>query len=510
MLIVPVENRPDWKNPPVATLLLIIVNVLVFFVYQGKDPQRLEQSYRWYVESGLYGREQQPFLQYVRRAHPDAQARANPAADGGDDDDGDDDDDDADDDATAQPGEPAWQADAQFQHAAFDPAFARALHKALDGDPEWRERRDRFDGLVGAVSGRAYAFNAREARPITWLTNMFLHGSAMHLVGNMVFLFLFGFALEIAIGRGVFLLLYLCSGLGGTLLYWLSESGSDHSVLGASGAISGLMGMYIALYGLRKINFFYSVVFFTGHVRAPALIVFPMWVGYELLGARSGNDGVAHWAHTGGLLFGFALLALWLRLGLNYDRNFVDKIDEDAPVKATLATIQELAASMKLDEARRTAVQLVKTHPDDVRAWRALYGIVKVSPSSREYHETVHGLFKRAGHAARDPALQTLIEEVAHDYARIGGKTPALTESASLLLAPRLGRVEHIKPFALLVDRLLERECRHATMPRILQAAANLSARAQQPAQAQRYREQLQLRFPDSEEARQVATHATA
>ena len=506
MLIVPVENRPDWKNPPVATLLLIIVNVLVFFVYQGKDPQRLEQSYRWYVESGLYGREQQPFLQYVRGAHPETQEHPNPAVDGDDDDD--DDDDDADD--TAPPQAPAWHEDAQFQHAAFDPEFARALHKELDADPEWRERRDRFDQLVGAISSRAYAFNAREARPITWLTNMFLHGSLMHLIGNMVFLFLFGFALEIAIGRGVFLLLYLCSGLGGTLLYWLSEFGSDHSVLGASGAISGLMGMYIALYGLRKINFFYSFVFFTGHVRAPALIVFPMWVGYELLGARSGNDGVAHWAHTGGLLFGFALLALWMRLGLKYDRNFVEKIDEDAPVKAALATIQELVVSMKLDEARRAAVALVKAHPDDVRGWRALYGVVKVSPASREYHETVHGLFKRAGHAARDPALQTLIEEVAHEYARIGGNTPALTESASLLLAPRLGRVEHIRPFALLVDRLLERGCRHETMPRILQAAAILSARAQQAAQAQRYREQLQTRFPDSAEARQLAAHATA
>jgi hypothetical protein len=60
MLIVPVENRPDWKNPPLATLLLIIINVLVFFVYQGKDPQRVEQSYRWYVESGQFEREQKP------------------------------------------------------------------------------------------------------------------------------------------------------------------------------------------------------------------------------------------------------------------------------------------------------------------------------------------------------------------------------------------------------------------------------------------------------------------
>lgn len=494
MLIVPVENRPDWKNPPVATLLLILINVLVFFVYQGKDPQRLEQSFRWYVESGLGEREEQSFHHYLSLAEP----KVKEAFDAADEED------------MPRQERLARQRSLQFQHAAFDPEFAQALHQELDSDTQWRTDRSRFEQLVRSLSYRGYAFNAKEARWDTWITSMFLHGSFMHLLGNMVFLFLFGFALEIAIGRGVFLLLYLCSGFGGTLLYWMSEFGTDHSALGASGAISGLMGMYIALYGLRKINFFYNFIFFTGQLRAPALIVFPIWVGHELLGASDGNDGVAHWAHTGGLLFGFVLLALWMRLGLNYNRNFVEKIEHDAPFQSALSRIQELVVTMKLDEARRAAAQLVKTHPHDARAWRALYNVVKISPASREYHETVHGLFKQAGNAARDPALQTLIEEVAHEYTGTGGATPALTESVSLLLAPRLGRVEHIKPLAVLTERLLERQCQHEMMPRILQAAANLSARAALTAQAQRYREQLLARFPDSEEARQLGAYTAA
>jgi membrane associated rhomboid family serine protease len=496
MLIVPVENRPDWKNPPLATLLLIVINVLVFFVYQGKDPQRVEQSFRWYVESGLFEREQQPFHDYLNRT-----GREQPQ----------DIDEDVDTDTDTDNGnlqQAALQRDAQFHHAAYDPAFARALHQELDGDPQWRANRSRFEGLVNALSDRAYAFNARDARPITWITSMFLHGSVMHLLGNMVFLFLFGFALEIAVGRGIFLLLYLCSGLGGTLLYWASELGSNHSVLGASGAISGLMGMYIALYGLKKIKFFYNVIFFSGQVRAPALIVFPVWVGYELLGARYGEDGVAHWAHTGGLLFGFALLALWMRFGLKVNRDYVEKIDHDAPFKSAQRQIQELVVAMKLDAARQAAERLLKAHPRDARAWRTWYGVMKISPSSREYHQAVHTLFKQAGNTPRDPVLQTLIEEVAHEYVRIGGDAPALTESVSLILAQRLGRVEHIKPLAFVVDRLLAVQCRQQAMPRILQAAANLSAKAALTAQAHRYREQLRARFPDSEEARQLAAHA--
>ena len=491
MLIIPVENRPDWRNPPLATLLLIVINVLVFFLYQGKDPQRLEQSYHWYAESGLLEREQRPFLDFLKRSNPELHEEFDATGDG-------------------DPHQAELQRDVQFQFAAHDKAFARALHQELDGDPEWRADRSHFDGLVNQVSGKAYAFNASEARPITWLTSMFLHGSLTHLLGNMAFLFLFGFALEIAIGRGMFVLLYLCSGLGGTLLFWASVAGTDSSVVGASGAISGLMGMYIALYGMRKINFFYHVIFLTGQIRAPALIMFPIWVGYELLGARNASGNVAHWAHTGGLLFGFVMLALWMRFGLKVNRDYVEKIDHDAPFRLALNQIQESVVAMKLDAARQAAEALVKAHPRDARAWRSWYDVVKISPASRTYHQAVHTLFKQAGNAVRDPALQALIEEVAHDYTRIGGAAPALTESVSLALAQRLGRVEHIKPLAFVVGRLLTLQSRHEAMPRILQAASILSAKAAQAEQAEHYRAQLQTHFPDSEEARQLATHAAA
>ena len=506
MLIIPVENRPDWKNPPLATLLLIVINVLVFFAYQGRDPQRMEQSYRWYVQSSLLEREQQPFRDYLKQNKTGSpqSAEVEPAASDAGTTSGDADGESAVQDVAAQ------LHAAQFKYAAFDPAFARVLHRELDGDPQWRADRARFETMINSVSTAAYAFHPDDPRPLTWLTSMFLHGSVSHLLGNMVFLFLFGFALEIAIGRGIFLLLYLCSGLGGTLLYWASELGTNHWALGASGAISGLMGMYIALYGLKKIRFFYNVIFFAGELRAPALLMFPVWVGYELLGARSGGDGVGHWAHTGGLLFGFVLLAIWMRFGLKVDRDYVEKTDLDAPFKTALSRIGELVAAMKFDAARDSAEALVKAHPRDARSWRAWYGVAKISPSSRAYHQAVHTLFKQCGHAVREPALQALIEEVAHEYVRIGGDTPALTESVSLALAPRLGRTEHLKPLAAVVDRLLSLQCRQAAMPSILQAAVNLSAKAAQTAEAQRYRTELQSRFPDSAEARQLAAHAPA
>ena len=493
MLIVPIENRPDWNNPPLATLLLIIINVLVFFAYQSGDSRREAQSYRWYAESGLAAREQQAFVGYTLHAQGAAPQDSGAAKE-----------------ASSDAAPEQFPQLTQFEHAAFDRAFVRELHRELDGDQVWRDKRSRFEALVNTISSQGYAFNPGDPRPLTWITSMFLHGSFMHLLGNMVFLFLFGFALEIAVGRGIFVLLYLCSGLGGTLLYWASELGTDHGALGASGAISGLMGMYIALYGLKKIRFFYNVIFFTGQFSAPALIVFPVWVGYELLGARDGNDGVGHWAHTGGLLFGFVLLALWMRFGLKVNRDYIEKIDHDAPFRSTLARIQEQVVSMQLDAARAAAEQLVKAHPRDERAWRAWYGVVKIAPSSRDYHRAVHSLFKQLGQCSRESALHSLIEEVAHDYIRIGGDMPALTESVSLLLAQRLGRVEHVKVLDVVAGRLLASQCRHEAMPSILQAASNLSARAALTIQAQHFRAQLQARFPDSPEARQLAAHLPA
>ena len=97
---------------------------------------------------------------------------------------------------------------------------------------------------------------------------------------------------------------------------------------------------------------------------------------------------------------------------------------------------------------------------------------------------------------------------MAHDYTKNGGDAPALTEPVALMLAQRLGRVEHIAPLAFVVGRLLKLQCQHETMPRILQAAANLSAKAGLAAQALDYRAQLHTRFPQSEEARQVAAYA--
>ncbi len=118
----------------------------------------------------------------------------------------------------------------------------------------------------------------------------------------------YGFSLEIVISRRVFTLLYLLTGIGADLLFIAFNGDSYAPLIGASGAIAGLMGMYIAVYGLRKIKFFYTVVFYADYFKAPALIVFAVWVLKELYGVFVTGGNVAYWAHLGGMFSGFAVI----------------------------------------------------------------------------------------------------------------------------------------------------------------------------------------------------------
>lgn len=110
---------------------------------------------------------------------------------------------------------------------------------------------------------------------MTWLTAAFLHASTGHLLGNMVFLFLFGFSVEPGPGRWRYLAFYLLGAVGGSLMAGWAYAGQGSYGLGASGAVSALMGMYAVLYRLRRVRFFYQLFFYFNYVTAPALLLLP-------------------------------------------------------------------------------------------------------------------------------------------------------------------------------------------------------------------------------------------
>jgi membrane associated rhomboid family serine protease len=152
----------------------------------------------------------------------------------------------------------------------------------------------------------------------TVVTSMFMHGGGAHILGNMVFLFVFGDNIEDRYGRIKYVLIYLGWGAAAALahsLYAVSAGAGTVPAVGASGAISGILGAYLVMYPRAKI-FTILVMLFITTIRIPVLIYIPFWFGMQVLFqvlelAGGGGGGVAYLAHIGGFVAGAATGLVW-------------------------------------------------------------------------------------------------------------------------------------------------------------------------------------------------------
>ena len=145
-------------------------------------------------------------------------------------------------------------------------------------------------------------------------TSMFLHGSWMHILGNMWFLWLFGNNVEDSMGRGRFIVFYLLCGVAAAFAQVLAEPSSSIPMVGASGAISGVMGAYILLFPTARVFTLVPLGFFITSFALPAWVMLGYWIMLQLFGTLGASEsGVAFWAHIGGFVAGFALIKLFVR-----------------------------------------------------------------------------------------------------------------------------------------------------------------------------------------------------
>jgi membrane associated rhomboid family serine protease len=155
---------------------------------------------------------------------------------------------------------------------------------------------------------------------LTLFTSMFMHGGVMHLIGNMWFLLVFGRNVECALNHGRFLVFYTCCGLVGGLCHVASDAHSLIPCLGASGAISGVLGAYVAIHPLNKIKCWFG--WWLGIIEVPALVVIGLWFLMQYVSAfftlehPEYSDGIAYWDHLGGFVTGVAFIwgtIFWLK-----------------------------------------------------------------------------------------------------------------------------------------------------------------------------------------------------
>lgn len=158
----------------------------------------------------------------------------------------------------------------------------------------------------------AYGFKPADFALVTIFTSMFLHGGIDHIFGNMWFLFIFGDNVEDKLGKIRYVVFYLLAGIAATVTHFATNIGSTIPAIGASGAISGVLGAYLAFY--PKVRVHVASGYYHGAV--PAYFMLGFWFVLQLIfgavsfvGAR--GSGIAFWAHIGGFVFGYAVAKIY-------------------------------------------------------------------------------------------------------------------------------------------------------------------------------------------------------
>jgi membrane associated rhomboid family serine protease len=482
----PLNGRPDWRRPPVITILLILINCIIYFGPQRYDETVARKAAAFYVQSDLPRIEVPLFIKYLQSSN---QARLAEYV--------------------------ARMAEARRYSSvlrimesedAFD-ARVKAGDLLPSDSPDyatWRELRKEYDSLRGTPFIARWGSDPAAWRPITAITSVFLHGSFMHLLGNMVFLFAFGYTVELTIGRWPYLAFYLLCGIGGDLGDLAARWGTSGAGIGASGAISGLMALYVVLYGLRRIRFFYQLLFYFDYVTAPAIILLPLWIASEFLQYWfDASSNVGHMAHAGGLITGAVLAWAYKRRHPS-----VTVPELQAPVDPTLAErarADGYLKALRMDEARAAFGSLAAKSPRDTVLLSQYFNLSRLAPATDDFHRAASLIFALKG---SDLATDQLVCETFASYLANAKPSVRLSSDQIARLCLRFARRDHAKDAARLAKLLASRDPNHEDLARVLLAVTQASHRSGDGASVASLARELTKIRPGSAEARLAAALA--
>ncbi len=405
MLVVPLHKPLNMQTMPWICVALVLVNVLIYFGWQVPGDKAYERAMTRYSDAGLLDIEAPALfagLSNADLAKLQDDKRLEKACENEDAD---------------EYGVPDRELDADQQKIVRDALFMTSLPKpfsclpkfvlvelllpVLQADPAL-QAKIRSQSIVPAGAANfehyyrergmfqreweqgfftyRYAQNFSNPKPYMLFTATFLHGSFDHLLGNMIFLLLFGLLVEGGFSRGGFLALYVLSGIGASVASLASHQGHFGYGLGASGAISGLTGALPVLWGLRKVRVFYWIAFFFDYVRVPALLLLPFWLGVELYRWMQSEGPIDYQAHIGGMVSGavlafIAVRARWIKNDFLRDESDVTQHSASSAVQSESATLlpaqlraqADLAMSkLKFRDASKLFEQLIRSQPNDI------------------------------------------------------------------------------------------------------------------------------------------------
>lgn len=454
MIIVPTEKRFDSKHAPIMLFCIVIVNILVFFLYQSQDGIKANSAIEIYQNKGYISQEWPLYAEYLEhQEEPEALSTFTKQADNN------------------EYGEIviAMLLDREFYE--FLEARAPSIFTA-DELSSWNIHRPIIQDQFDSISSVANGLSGKHFKISALFTHQFLHGSFMHLIGNLFFLIFCGFAVEAAIGHWRFLIFYLICGIAGGLSHVAADLNSSTPLIGASGAISGVMAMYLAVFRLRKIEFFYWIFFLVGYIRAPALLILPFYIGKELLDYYLNPDSnVAFLAHAGGFVCGALLIGISLLFKLQIvDDEYIEEDTSVDPYQEKLALVYQDIENMQFGHAKDKVNALIDEKGASFELENIRYNLLKLNKSEAFYKS----LIKLLSFERLLPKQIQNLEQIWKDNIAI---TDKLNDKTLLKLAFQFSTLDNTESVEAVTDKLLARNSKEPDLALLTQKLSSMFER---------------------------------
>ncbi len=305
---------------------------------------------------------------------------------------------------------------------------------------EQKELRARGNALLAAretLPWVRWGFVPAEASLLTAFTSMWIHSGWLHLLGNLLFFFATGPFLEDAWGRTLFAAFYVVSGLVAVSTHAVYFAGSQVPLVGASGAIAGVMGAFLIRLGASRIRFLFLPLivlpFFRVTLLLPAFVVLPFWfLGQHWLARQAAaGDGVAYWAHVGGFAFGMVVAGL-LRLAKVEERFIHPAIEAQVSLvqDAALERANEARFAGDWTTARREIRAALTRDPASLDGWREACEIALASGDAKELERAAPRLLELYAKAGEAPLGERFVRETLRDHPRLAGPRFLLAAAA--------------------------------------------------------------------------------
>jgi len=401
-MIIPLahENLRGRRWPWVTTAI-IAINFVVFLATNGPMNRELQQISRAELHilllSARYPDTQLPpdaeqMVGAYKLQHPDVYAQM----------------------AAPNRSQPVDSWDLQLLSSSLSPEQANAEMASLTS--ELQQARD------GSIVW-TYAFHPFHPTLRSYITASFLHGGWLHIIFNMWFLWLAGTILEDTWGRVVYPIFYLVCGALGFVIHGVVFPGSLVPALGASGAIAGLMGAFLARFPKTNIRLAWILFLKPIKFNVPAYIILPLWLLIEVFwgavfAAARAEGGVAHWAHIGGFAFGAlgALLLKYTGIEHSLDQAIDAKVSWTADPRIVRAT--DSLAENNPAGAIASLRQLVAEKPDSVEGWEMLLAAQQRRQDAAGQKETLETLCRlHAGAGEMESAWNDYVQ-----FTHLGGQ----------------------------------------------------------------------------------------